>query len=72
MLIFENAQIGSYSIAVQATEDCHYTISVSKNQNSLRSIEKGIYTDLSLEAEETVRFIYEHNNNESIRILTLH
>lgn len=48
MLIYENAEAGPYSIAVQATDDCHYTISVSKNQNSLRSIEKGIYTDLNL------------------------
>jgi hypothetical protein len=25
-----------------------------------------------MDAEETVSFIYEHNSNESVRILTLH
>ena len=42
---------GPYSIAIEATKDCKYTISVSETKIKVSEIKQGVYKDLRLEKD---------------------
>lgn len=72
-IILQQAVEGEYSIAVEAIEDCSYSIDVTTAANeTLGTIEQGIYKDISLDKDEVNKFVYENRNDDEIKVLTLH
>lgn len=72
-VIVENAVQGEYSITLEATDDCYYSIDVNSAVNqTLVPIDQGIYKDVTLDKNEVMKFVYENKNSEDIKILTLH
>ena len=65
------AEKGSYSITIEATEDCDYTISVSETTVKISEIKPGVYKDLKLDKDEVAYLYYHHIAQSSFKVLSL-
>lgn len=62
---------GSYSIMVEAVQNCRYTISASSTGQRLYEMNNGVFRDLKLNAGQTVYFFYEHLVGSGFKIMSL-
>lgn len=70
-LTYKNAQKGRYYYAVEALEDCPYSISANEGNSKLTKIEHGQYYDIKLNEGEEVWFYLHHLSASSFKILSL-
>jgi hypothetical protein len=71
-LIFEDADKGPYAIAIESKHfGCSYSIQAVSSVAKLQKIKKGIFTDKTLQTNETYHMLYENFRNESFKIMTL-
>ena len=59
-LIVENSTKDMYSITLESTKHCPYTIEVSTSANSLTQIKKGLFSDIDMKLGEIRYMIYEN------------
>lgn len=71
-LIFEDADEGPYAIAIESKHfGCSYSIQAVSSVAKLQKIKRGIFSDKTLETNETYHMLYENFRNESFKIMTL-
>ena len=61
-----------YSITVEATEDCPYSLQVTTSREAVKIIKKGTFTDVNLSEGEHELFLFENLINETFKILPLY
>lgn len=71
-VILNKTAVTTYSITVEANDNCPYTIEVSTAKNNIGRIKKGTFTDVNLKLNEQKNFLFENLINETFKILTLH
>lgn len=70
-LMYEDAALGTYSITIEANENCPYTITASSGKNKIRKIKKGTFADINLAMNEQKNLLFENHLNETFKILSL-
>ena len=71
LLMNKNTEKGLYYLAVEALEDCEYSLSVSESNASLTKLDYGQYYDLHLKEGEGKWFYTHHAANNNFKILSL-
>lgn len=69
--LFYEAEKGMYSITLEATNNCHYSISASSSAYRVYELTPGVHKDVKLEQNEYAYFFYHHTHNASFKIMSL-
>lgn len=71
IIVYEKSQKSTYYFAVEAVEDCPYTVSVSEGEAKITKIEHGEFYDIKLSEGEEKWFYTRHISNNSFKIVSL-
>ena len=69
--LFYNSDQGMYSITVEGTNNCDFTISASSSGYRIYELTAGVFKDVELEKDEYAYFFYHHVSNSSFKVMSL-
>jgi hypothetical protein len=71
IIIYEKQGKGTIYFAVEAIEDCPYSVSVSEESINITKIEHGQFYDIKMKEGEEKWFYHRHISNTSFKVMSL-